>query len=163
MPRWPPLTNKFRGLVFKLASPKSTFLVFENSQVVCVGARGQYHALHGARRLVRLLRTVESRVIRRVKEFAIKNVVTHGHALGPVSLPKLFSKNKKFANMSRNFFQLLSWAWEIQRLLIYNYWNKKYVGCCVDKQFCTWLDKSKFDIVPIQYNTYLYIMVMLLH
>jgi len=31
-----PLTNKFRGLVFRMASPKSTFLVFENGQVVCV-------------------------------------------------------------------------------------------------------------------------------
>jgi len=49
-----PRTNKFRGLVFKIASPKSTFLVFENGQVVCVGARDQYHALQGARRLVRL-------------------------------------------------------------------------------------------------------------
>jgi transcription initiation factor TFIID TATA-box-binding protein len=93
-----PIGNKFRGLVFRIPSPKSTFLIFENGKIVCVGARDHSHALHGARVLVKLIKTIYPKA--KLNNFKINNIVTHAHMTERIDLVKLY-----YAFPSRCFYE----------------------------------------------------------
>ena len=79
------IPEQFPGLVFYMATPKATFLVFETGRLVCTGTTSET-ALHKAvARLVRLFRKLDLKV-KKGPEVHIQNIVASGDLFSKLNL-----------------------------------------------------------------------------
>jgi len=81
--------GKFPGVVFRMERPSTTFLIFGNGKLVCVGARSEKEAKRALRNLVRKLRKVGMPVAGK-PEIQVKNVVASASLGGSVDLLQLY-------------------------------------------------------------------------
>jgi len=84
--------GKFPGVVFKLERPSTTFLIFANGKLICVGAKSEKEVKTALQKLTRKLEEVGI-VIPRKPEIQIKNIVATTSLGGPVDLPQLFESS----------------------------------------------------------------------
>jgi transcription initiation factor TFIID TATA-box-binding protein len=86
--------GRFPGLVFKLKRPSTTFLIFGNGKLVCVGARSEKETRTALRTLVRKLEK-EGIPITGKPEIQIKNVVASASLGGSVDLLQLYESTRE--------------------------------------------------------------------
>jgi transcription initiation factor TFIID TATA-box-binding protein len=86
--------GRFPGLVFKLKRPSTTFLIFGNGKLVCVGARSEKETRMALRKLVRKLEKEGIPIVGK-PEIHTKNVVASASLGGSVDLLQLYESTKE--------------------------------------------------------------------
>ena len=84
--------GKFPGVVFKLERPSTTFLIFANGKLVCVGARSEKKVKTALRKLTRKLEEAGILIVGK-PEVRIRNIVATANLGGFVDLPQLFESS----------------------------------------------------------------------
>ena len=80
--------KRFTGLTLKQLRPRTSVLLFSTGKAIILGAKSEKHALFGARKVARLLRS-HGYTSCKVKDFNVKNVVITCHLPYAINLNNL--------------------------------------------------------------------------
>ncbi|MFB0504100.1 MAG: TATA-box-binding protein [Candidatus Bathyarchaeia archaeon] len=86
--------GRFPGVVFRLKRPSTTFLIFGNGKLVCVGARSEKEAKMALHELVRKLKGEGIPIVGKA-EIQVKNVVASASLGGSVDLLQLYESTRE--------------------------------------------------------------------
>ena len=91
--------KRFSGAIYNLKEPKATCLIFYNGQIVCLGARTEIDSATAIRKMAKIIKHFGYDV--KFSNFKIQNIVGSFDFQSPISITKLYLKNKTTNNNIR--------------------------------------------------------------